>query len=99
MEFYTVVLRQSANDWVALCLENGIVGQGNNQEDAISKLKDAIESLQGIYETETNIYTAPISIKELHEFLIVEDEENSEIYELRKVYAQKYACPKTQRAN
>lgn len=87
MEFYTVVLRQSASYWVALCLENGIVGQGNNQEDAISKLKDAIEFFQDIYETETNIYTAPISIEELHEFLIVEDEENSEIYELRKVYA------------
>lgn len=88
MEFYTVVLRQSASYWVALCLENGIVGQGNNQEDAISKLKDAIESFQDIYETENNIYTAPISIEELHEFLIVEDkEQNSEIYELRKVYA------------
>ena len=63
MEFYTAVLRQSANSWVALCLENGLVGQGSNQEDAINKLKEAIESFQAIYETETNIYKAPICIE------------------------------------
>lgn len=88
MDFYTVVLRQSAGYWVALCLENGIVGQGNNQEDAINKLKEAIDSFQAIYETETNIYKAPIVIEELHEFLMLEDKQpDSEIYQLRKVYA------------
>lgn len=86
MDFYTVVLRQSAGYWVALCLENGIVGQGNTQEGAVSKLKEAIDSFEDVYETETNIYKAPISIEELHEFLTIE-EQNSEIYELRKVYA------------
>lgn len=66
MEFYTVVLRQSANYWVALCLENGLVGQGNNQEDAISKLKEALESFQAIYETETNIYKAHIYLSKIN---------------------------------
>jgi hypothetical protein len=28
MEFYTAVLRKTGGDWVALCLENGLVGQG-----------------------------------------------------------------------
>ena len=28
MDFYTVVLRKSGSYWVALCLENGLVGQG-----------------------------------------------------------------------
>lgn len=88
MDFYTVIFRQSASYWVALCLENGIVGQGNTQEDAINKLRDAIESFQSAYESESNIYQAPISIEELHEFLMLEDQQqNSEIYELRKVYA------------
>ncbi|MBE8991745.1 type II toxin-antitoxin system HicB family antitoxin [Nostoc sp. LEGE 12450] len=88
MEFYTVVLKQSAGYWVALCLENGIVGQGSIQEDAISKLKEAIESFEIVYESESNIYKSPISIDELHEFLFVEEkEQDSEIYELRKVYA------------
>jgi predicted RNase H-like HicB family nuclease len=88
MDFYTVVLRQSAGFWVALCLENGIVGQGDTQENAVNKLKEAIDSFQAVYETEANIYTAPLSIEELHEFLTVEDREpTSEIYELRKVYA------------
>ncbi|MEA5596647.1 hypothetical protein [Rivularia sp. UHCC 0363] len=46
MDFYTAILRQSAAYWVALCLENGIVGQGDNQENAIAKLKEAIESFE-----------------------------------------------------
>jgi len=69
MDFYTVVLRQSASYWVALCLENGLVGQGNTQDDAIAKPKETIESFQEGYESEENIYNASISFKELHEFL------------------------------
>ncbi|MDZ8185733.1 MAG: type II toxin-antitoxin system HicB family antitoxin [Nostoc sp. ChiSLP02] len=88
MNFYTVVLRQSSGYWVALCLENGIVGQGNTREDAIDKLKEAIESFEIVYQSETNIYKSPVSIEQLHEFLYVQEkEQDSEIYELRKVYA------------
>jgi predicted RNase H-like HicB family nuclease len=73
---------------VGLCLENGIVGQGDTQEDAVNKLKDAIVSFADVYESEENIYKSAISIDELHEFLLVEEKETqSEIYELRKVYA------------
>ncbi|MFB2934881.1 hypothetical protein ACE1B6_06345 [Aerosakkonemataceae cyanobacterium BLCC-F154] len=75
MQFYKVVLRQSAGYWVALCLENGLVGQGSNPEDSISKLKEAIETLQDVYQTETNVYKAPICIEELHEFLTIEGSE------------------------
>lgn len=42
MDFYTAVLRQRSGYWVALCLKNGIVGQGETVEIAIAKLKDAI---------------------------------------------------------
>ncbi|KYC42906.1 hypothetical protein WA1_12370 [Scytonema hofmannii PCC 7110] len=88
MEFYTAVLRQNAGYWVALCLENGIVGQGNTQQDAIAKLKDAIDSFEAVYESDTNIYKASVSIEELHEFLMIEGkEQSSDFYELRKVYA------------
>lgn len=88
MEFYTVVLRQSGGYWVALCLENGLVGQGSNPDDSISKLKEAIECFQDVYKTETNVYNAPISIEQLHEFLLIESEDvSSDTYELRKVYA------------
>jgi predicted RNase H-like HicB family nuclease len=69
MDFYTVVLRQSASYWVTLCLENGLVSQGNTQDDAIAKLKEAIESLQEVYESQEDIYNAPVPVKELHEFL------------------------------
>ncbi len=68
MDFYTVILRQSARYWVALCLENGIVGQGDTQEYAMNKLKEAIQSFEEVYKAEENIYQAPIPIEELHEF-------------------------------
>lgn len=88
MDFYTVILRRSADQWVALCLENGIVGQGETQDSAITNLKQAIESVQEVYASDSDIYCAPVSIRELHEFLLVESKElASEVYELRAVYA------------
>lgn len=88
MDFYTVVLRQSAGHWVALCLENGIVGQGETQNNAIVKLKAAIKSFQECYKSTSDIYCAPVPIKELHEFLTVESKEPAlEVYEFRAVYA------------
>ena len=86
-DFYTVVIRKSAEYWVALCLENGLVGQGNTPEQSIDKLKQAIESFSEVYEAESNIYLSPLAINELHEFLTLEDGEASDTYELRKVYA------------
>lgn len=87
MDFYTVILKKSTDYWVSLCLENGIVGQGNTPEKSIDKLKEAIDSWSEIYENEPDIYISPISINELHEFLTLEDSESSDSYELRKVYA------------
>lgn len=88
MELYTTVLRKSGSYWVALCLENGIVGQGLSKEAAISKLKDAIDSIEHARKTDADIYSAPVAIKELHEFLTVEVlEPISEPLEMRALYA------------
>jgi predicted RNase H-like HicB family nuclease len=88
MDFYTMVLRKSGNDWVALCLENGLVGQGMTKEESIRKLKEAIECFEDIRKTEEDVYSAPISIKELHEFLTIEGKELvSQTFELRAVNA------------
>ena len=88
MDFNTVVLRKSGNYWVALCLENGLVGQGNTKEKAIEKLKESIDSFDAVYKEESDVYTAPLSIRELHEFLTVEGKEPAlESYELRALYA------------
>jgi predicted RNase H-like HicB family nuclease len=88
MDFYTAVLRKSGSFWVALCLENGIVGQGNIKESAMQKLKEAIQSFQDIQEDDSDVYSAPLSIKELHEFLTVEEKGPvPESYELRAVNA------------
>jgi predicted RNase H-like HicB family nuclease len=92
--FYTLVLRQSGDYWVALCLENGIMGQGTTQEIAIDKLQIAIDSMADIYRSEPEILKS-ISIKDLHEFLEMAESDrhnldpgnNREVYELHKVYA------------
>ncbi len=88
MEFYTTVLRRSGPNWVALCLENGIVGQGDTKEKAVVKLKEAIDSIEEVRRTDEDIYSAQLSIKELHEFLTVEGAETlSEPMEMRALYA------------
>ena len=88
MDFYTAVLRRSGDYWVVICLENGLVGQGITKEDAIKKLKEAIDSFEDVHRAESDIYSAPLSIKEFHEFLSVEGKEPySETYELRAVCA------------
>ena len=88
MNLYTAVLRKSGPYWVALCLENGTVGQGNTKETAISKLKQAIDSISEALRTDSSIYSAPIRIKELHEFLTVESVETiKEPLEMRALYA------------
>ena len=86
MDFYTTVLRSSGKYWVALCLENGLVGQGESKDAAIKKLREAIESFEESRRDERDMYAAPISVEELHEFLTVEGKEpTSEEYELRAV--------------
>ena len=71
MDYYSLILRKSGNYWIALCLENGIVGQGDSKEDAISKLKEALASVEDALKTESDVYFVPISMKELQEFLTV----------------------------
>jgi len=88
MSFLTTIFRKSGVYWVALCLENGIVSQGSTKEEALLKMKEAVASLDLALSDDTSLYTSPIPINELHEFLTVEGQEpTSEIYELRAVHA------------
>lgn len=83
-----MVLRQSGKHWVSLCLENGLVGQGDSKETAVEKLKEAIDSFKEVRKNETDIYSAPLSIKDLHEFMTMESPEPIlEPLELRALYA------------
>ena len=88
MDFYTVVLRKSGKYWVSMCLENGLIGQGNTKQTALDKLKEAIDSIEALKREEDDIYSAPLSIKDLHEFLTVEGPHPiSEAMEMRALYA------------
>lgn len=69
-------------------MENGIVAQGATKKKAIERLKEAIDSVEEAKKADSDIYSAPLSIKELHEFLTVESlEVISEPLEMRAVYA------------
>jgi predicted RNase H-like HicB family nuclease len=88
MSFLTTILRRSGDYWVALCLENGVVSQGLTKEEALIKMKEAIASLELAFSEDQSLFTAPIAINELHEFLYVEGREPTlETYELRAVHA------------
>ncbi|MCC5641910.1 type II toxin-antitoxin system HicB family antitoxin [Nostoc sp. CHAB 5824] len=63
MDFYTTGLRKSAGYRVALCLENGLVGQGINQEAVIKQLNKAIASFLEVYKIKHNIYHASLIIE------------------------------------
>lgn len=86
MTLYTSVLRESAGHWVALCLENGLVGQGKTKEDAVLKMKEAVDSFLEAQIDDPGIQDSPLSIRELHEFLTVEGFE-AQTLEMRAVYA------------
>jgi predicted RNase H-like HicB family nuclease len=88
MQYLTSILRRSGDYWVALCLENGAVSQGATKEEAFSKMREAVASLELAFSDDPSLYTAPIPINELHEFLSIEGQEpTSETYELRAVHA------------
>ena len=88
MSFLTTILRRSGDYWVALCLENGVVSQGFTKEEALIKMREAIASLELAFSDDPSLYTAPIPINELHEFLSIEGQEPTlETYELRAVHA------------
>ena len=86
---YSFIFRKSDKYWVALCLENGLVGQGTCKDEAASKLKEAIESFEEVLAEEENVYSGIIPIRELHEFLTIEntDAEDTATFELRVVHA------------
>lgn len=77
---HTMVVRRSGGKWVTLCLESGVVGQGESKEEAMRRLQEAMKA-------EKDAYSAPVSIRELHEFLAYEVEQpTAERYELCAVY-------------
>jgi hypothetical protein len=39
---YTIVLKKHRNEWLALCLDMGILKQGGNKEEALSNIKKTI---------------------------------------------------------
>lgn len=84
---YTIVFRRSAGDWVALCLENGLVGQGATKAKAADRLHEAITSFDAGTQGQHDVHRAPISVKELHEFLTFDEGKPVTSYELRAVYA------------
>ena len=66
---YSAVLKKSGNQYLALCLELGVVGGGNTPAMAKKILRDAIETYLDYAKEEGLSNERPVSLKELHEFL------------------------------
>jgi predicted RNase H-like HicB family nuclease len=64
---YTIVFRQYESEWLALCLENGIVSQGHSRLEAEAKLREAIETVNDVLREEPAVYQASVPVSELHD--------------------------------
>ncbi|MBM4166258.1 MAG: type II toxin-antitoxin system HicB family antitoxin [Ignavibacteria bacterium] len=64
----SAVLKKSGNQYLALCLELGVIGSGNTPTTAKKTLREAIESYLEYAQEEWLSNERPVSIKELHEF-------------------------------
>lgn len=77
----TVVVKKSGDQFVALCLELGVVGIGSDENDAIKDLRGAIDTLvtylcdEG---REHELLQRTVTIDRLRDFLLEEYEEEEE---------------------
>lgn len=66
---HTAILKKSGKQFVALCLELGVVGIGRTRPCALQSMQDAIASYQD-YAAETGLpRTRSVAVRELREFL------------------------------
>lgn len=71
MNHYTAVLKRSGKQFVALCLELGVVGCGDTRLKAMRSLRAAIDSYLD-YAMDVGLpESCPVAIQELHEFLFL----------------------------
>lgn len=68
MSEYTIIVKKSGGQYVSLCLELTVVGCGATKEEAISSVRDAIESHTDSIEAAMP-RERPVPLELLHEFL------------------------------
>ena len=78
MKQYTILLKKSGEQWVSLCLELMVAGSGDTRHQAITSLKDAIESYVSAMEDDGLSPDRPVPLDVLHRFLAGEEQEASE---------------------
>ena len=72
MRNYTAVLKKSGSQYVALCLELGVVGQGPTRSKALRGLREAIDSYLQYAKVVDLPGSRPVAIQQLHEFLFLD---------------------------
>ena len=73
MKKYSAILKRSGTQYLALCLELGVIGSGFSPNEAKKTLLNAIESYLDYVKEEGLPEERPVSIKELHEFLYYDE--------------------------
>lgn len=66
---YTVLIRKSRLEYVAVCLELNITSRGNDLADVEKNLKNAVDAYLDDVKLNPDTVVSPISTEELIEFL------------------------------
>ena len=89
MREYTIILKKSGEQYVSLCLELTVVGCGATKEEAISSVRDAIDSYVNSIEAGMPL-ERPIPLDLLHEFLSEGEVVAPEVEELPRLKVLAY---------
>jgi len=73
MNKYSAIIKRSGTQFLALCLELGVIGSGFTPNEAKRALLDAIESYLDYVKEEGLPEERSVAIKELHEFLYYDE--------------------------
>lgn len=66
---YTVIIRKSRLEYVAVCLELNVTARGSDLADVEKNLKDAVDAYLQDVKINPDTVVSPISTEELIEFL------------------------------
>lgn len=75
---YTIVVKESGDQYVTLCLELSVAGCGDTQQEALENTRLAIESYLEAMKTDALSPSRPVPLDVLHEFLTGESEEREQ---------------------
>ncbi|MFH1890506.1 MAG: hypothetical protein ABIJ91_03005 [Candidatus Kuenenbacteria bacterium] len=75
---YTILIKQHAGQFVALCLELNVSAQGDTMLKARQELGKAIKEYKD-FSNQEKIFSAPLDVETVRDFLLSRDQEDKQI--------------------